>query len=97
MPFGPTTSTHANVAASATEVTIFAAATNAVEGRSVFNDSTAVLYLKKGTGVTTTSHWVQIPAGGYFEFPAGRSGPWPGVVTGLWSTAAGAARTSEDS
>lgn len=48
MPFGPTASTPANVSASATAVTIFAANGNAVEGRTVRNDSTAQLYLKKG-------------------------------------------------
>lgn len=94
MPFGPATSTHANVSASATEVTVFAANSNAVAGRTVFNDSTAILYLKKATGVTTTSHWVQVPAGSYLEFP---QPCWPGVVTGLWSSATGAARTTEDS
>lgn len=93
MPLGPTVSTAANVAASATEVTVFAASTNAVESRTVFNDSAAVLYLKKGTGVTTSSHFVQIPSGGYFEFP---QPVYRGVVTGLWSSATGAARTTED-
>lgn len=94
MPFGPTTSTHANVAASATEVTIFAANTNAVEGRSIFNDSAALLYVKKATGVTTSSHWTQVPPGGLLEFP---QPVYRGVVTGLWSSATGAARTTEDS
>ena len=93
MPFGPTTSTHANVSASATEVTIFSAVTTAVEGRTVFNDSTATLYVKKGTGVTTSSHWVQVPPGGYLEFP---QPCYRGQVTGLWSAANGAARTTED-
>jgi hypothetical protein len=97
MPFGPTTSTPANVAASATAVTIFSAASNAVEGRTVFNDSTAVLYLKKGSGASTTDHFVQIPAGGYFEFPLTRNGIYPGLVSGIWSSATGAARTTEDS
>lgn len=94
MPFGPTTSTHANVTASATEVTIFSANSNAVEARSVFNDSAAVLYLKKGTGVSITSHFVQVPPGQFFEFP---QPVFRGVVTGLWSSATGAARVSEDS
>jgi hypothetical protein len=95
MPFGPTSSTSANVAASATEVTIFAANSNAVEGRTVFNDSgVATLYLKKGTGVTTSSHFVQIPPGQLYEFP---QPCYRGVVTGLWSSASGAARTTEDS
>jgi hypothetical protein len=94
MPLGPTVSTAANVAGSATAVTIFAAATNAVASRSVFNDSTAVLYLKKGASASTTDHWVQIPAGGYFEFP---QPCWPGLVSGIWPTATGSARTTEDS
>jgi hypothetical protein len=93
MPFGPTTSTHANVAASATEVTIFSAVTTAVENRTVYNDSTAILYMKKGTGVTTSSYFVQVPAGGYFEFP---QPCFRGQVTGLWSSATGSARTTED-
>jgi hypothetical protein len=94
MPFGPTSSTHANVAASATEVTIFAANSNAVEGRSVFNDSTAILYVKKAAGVTTTSCWTQVLPGALLEFPLP---VYRGVVTGLWSSATGAARTTEDS
>jgi hypothetical protein len=94
MPFGPTTSTPANVAASATAVTVFAANTNAVEARTVFNDSTAILYLKKGSGASTTDHFVQVAPGGYFEF---QKPCYPGIVTGLWSTATGAARTTEDS
>lgn len=93
MPFGPTTSTHANVSASATEVTIFSAVTTAVESRSVKNDSTATLYLKKATGVSATSYWVDLPPGAYFEFPLP---PFRGQVTGLWSAANGAARTTED-
>jgi hypothetical protein len=97
MPFGLSTSTGSNVAASATAVTVFSASTTAVEARTVFNDSTAVLYLKKGASASTTDYWVQIPAGGYFEFPVGQSGPWPGLVSGIWSSTNGSARITEDS
>jgi hypothetical protein len=94
MPFGPTTSTGANVSASATAVTVFAASTNAVEGRTVFNDSTALLYLKKGSGASTTDHFTQVQPGQYFEFP---QPVYRGLVSGIWAAANGAARTSEDS
>lgn len=94
MPLGPTTSVGANVSASATAVDIFTASTNAVEMRTVFNDSVAVLYLKKGTSASATDHFVQVPAGGYFEFP---QPVYRGRVTGIWSSATGAARVSEDS
>lgn len=93
MPFGPTTSTHANVSASATEVTLFSAVTTAVESRSIFNDSGAVLYVKKGTGVTTSSFWTKVWPDTLFEFP---QPPFRGQVTGLWSSATGTARTTED-
>lgn len=95
MPFGPTTSTAANVAASATVVTILSANSNAVEGRTVFNDSgVATLYLQKGAGASTTNHFVQVPPGQLYEFP---QPCYRGLVTGLWSSASGAARTTEDS
>jgi hypothetical protein len=94
MPFGPTTSTGANVAASATAVTVFSASSNAVEGRTVFNDSAALLYLKKGAGASATDHFVQVPPGTYFEFP---QPVYRGLISGIWSSATGAARTSEDS
>jgi hypothetical protein len=94
MPFGPTSSTPANVAASATAVTIFAANSNAVEGRTVRNDSTSDLYLKKGSGASTTDHFVKLDPGGYFEFP---QPCYRGLVSGIWTSATGTARITEDS
>lgn len=94
MPLGPSTSTGSNVAASATAVTVFAAVTNAVEMRTVRNDSAALLYLKKGTGASTTDHFVMLDAGAYYEFP---QPVYRGLVSGIWSSATGAARISEDS
>lgn len=83
--------TLANVSSSASSTSLFAA-NGAAKGRSVTNDSTAVLYLKYGTTASTTSYTVQIPAGGYFEFPPPFYG---GAVDGIWATATGSARTSE--
>lgn len=78
----------ASVASSATSVSIFAAS-GSVDGRTVFNDSTAVLYLKFGTTASTSDYTVQIPAGGYYEFPPPL---YSGEVDGIWASANGNAR-----
>lgn len=86
----PTTATPANVSSSATNVTIFSAASN-TNGRAVWNDSTAVLYLKFGTTATTSSYTVQLAAGAYYEFP---QPTYAGQVDGIWASANGAARVT---
>jgi hypothetical protein len=60
----------------------------------IFNDSTAILYVKFGTTASTTSYTVKMLAGQYFEFP----GPaiYTGRVDGIWDSATGAARITED-
>jgi hypothetical protein len=83
--------TLANVSSSATNVTVFAAAAP-VKGRTLWNDSTAVLYLKFGATATTTSYTVQLAAGAFYEFPQPVYG---GQVDGIWSAANGAARTTQ--
>jgi hypothetical protein len=85
------TATLANVTSAATSVTVFSA-NGAARARAVYNDSTAVLYLKFGTTASTTSYTVQIAAGGYYEFPLPLYG---GRVDGIWASANGAARTTE--
>lgn len=86
----PTTATLANVSSSATNVTLFAAKSTAV-GRTIWNDSTAVLYVKFGATASTTSYTVQIAAGGYYEFP---QPTYAGQVDGIWASANGAARVT---
>jgi hypothetical protein len=83
--------TVASVASSASSVTIFAASGTA-RGRTVWNDSTAVLYLKFGATATTSSYTVQLAAGAFYEFPQPIYG---GIVDGIWASANGNARTSE--
>ena len=83
--------TLANVTSSATSVTVFAA-NGAARARAVYNDSTAVLYLKFGATASTTSHTVQLASGDYYEFPQPVYG---GLVDGIWAAANGAARTTE--
>ena len=87
----PQSATLANVASSATSVTIFAAATGNVRGRTVFNDSTAVLYLKFGATASATSYTVQLAASAFYEFPQPVYG---GLVDGIWAAANGNARVT---
>jgi hypothetical protein len=93
------TATLVSVAASATSVQIFpevfpveAGTGTGSNGRVVFNDSSAILYLFYGTGATTTNYTVQIGPGGYYEFPA--ASMYCGQVTAVWSSATGYARTT---
>ena len=80
-----------SVPSSASSVTVFPANPSA-RARAVYNDSTAVLYLKFGATASTTSYTVQIAADGYYEFP----GPlYGGQVDGIWDAANGNARTTE--
>lgn len=85
----PQTATVANVASSASNVTIFAAATGRINMRTIFNDSTQVLYLKFGATASASSYTVQLAAGAYFEFPRPIYG---GQVDGIWAAANGSAR-----
>lgn len=60
-------------------------------GATIYNDSTALLYLKLGTGASLTSFTVRIAARGYYEVPFN----YTGLVHGYWSVATGAARVTE--
>ena len=72
-------------------MTLFAAATGVVRGRTVFNDSSAILYLKFGTTASTSSYTVQLAAGAFYEFPQAVFG---GRVDGIWASANGNARVT---
>ena len=84
----PTVATLANVASSATNVTLFAAASG-TSGRIVYNDSTQVLYLTFGATASSSSYTVQLAAGAYYEFP---QPVYDGQVDGIWASANGNAR-----
>lgn len=87
---GAQTATLANVASSASSVTIFAAVGN-VKARTVYNDSSAILYLKFGATASTTSYTVQLAAAAFYEF----SQPcYAGLVDGIWASANGFARVT---
>lgn len=84
------TGTASNVASSATNVTILAANTLRL-GATIWNDSTAVLYLKLGATASATSCTVKLIADAYYEVPFG----YYGIIDGIWSAANGAARVTE--
>lgn len=92
MALNPQNATSANVSSSATAVTLFAANPLA-RSRSIWNDSSAVVYLKNGTGAAATSCKVKVLADGYYEWP---DPVYTGVVTAIWASANGSARTSEE-
>ncbi|MFZ2544844.1 MAG: hypothetical protein WAW80_02620 [Candidatus Saccharimonadales bacterium] len=85
-----TTSVLSNVAASATSVTVLALNANR-RGGSIYNDSTATLYLKLGATASTTSYTVKMYTDDYYEIPFW----YTGVIDGIWSSATGSARVTE--
>lgn len=89
------TATPASVPASTSSVELFAAVYPSQggqsNGRAIFNDSTAVLYVLFGAGASTSTYTVQIGPGGYYEFPAPM---YCGEVDGIWASATGNARTT---
>jgi hypothetical protein len=85
----PEAAVTASVASANADTSLFAAATGRTNGRTVWNDSTAVLYLKYGTGASASSYTVQLAAGAYYEFPQPVYG---GAVNGYWASANGNAR-----
>lgn len=89
------TATLANVAGSATSVTLIAA-NSARIGATITNDSSALLYIKFGTTASTTSYTIVLAGTAsapfsYYEVPAG----FTGRIDGIWSAASGNARTTE--
>lgn len=84
------TATLTNVVGSATSVTLLPAA-NARTFAAVYNDSTAILYVKLGTTASATSFTVPLAASAYYEIPGG----YTGRVDGVWVSATGNARVTE--
>jgi hypothetical protein len=84
------TGTITSVAGTTTSATILAANVNR-KGGSVYNDSTAVLYLAFAASASTTAFTVPLAANTYYEI----SGGYVGIITGVWATAAGSARITE--
>lgn len=86
----PATPAQSSVAGSATSVSLLASNTSRL-GATIYNDSTALLYLKLGATASTTSYSLQIAPYGYYEIPYA----YTGAIDGIWSSATGNARISE--
>ncbi|OUL34104.1 hypothetical protein [Nostoc sp. 106C] len=84
------TSTPTTVASSTTSGTILAA-NSSRRGATIWNDSTATLYLEFGATATTAAFTAKLSAGGYFEVPF----RYTGVISGIWSAANGNALVRE--
>lgn len=90
-----TTNTTATVASSATVVTLIASNANRLGG-TIYNDSSAILYVKLGATASTSDFTVALSPltssiGGYFEVPFA----YTGIITGIWASATGNARVGE--
>lgn len=92
----PATGTITSVNDTNADATILASNANR-KGATIYNDSTAILYLAlANVTATTTVYSVQIPAGGYYELPVCDGGVYTGIIKGIWSAdASGAARVTE--
>lgn len=85
------TCARSSVAALASDTLLLVANTSR-RGATVYNDSTALLYLGLGaTATSATSFTAQLPAGAYYEIPFG----FTGEIRGIWASATGNARVSE--
>lgn len=84
---GCTAVTHSNVA-SANADTVLLTSSSTRQGSTIFNDSTAVLYVKLGTGASATSFTAKLLAGQYYEVPYG----YTAQINGFWDAANGFAR-----
>jgi hypothetical protein len=71
-------------------VTCLASNVNRVNA-SVYNDSTADLFLKLGATASSSSFTAKIFSDGYFRVPDG----YTGIIDCIWSSAAGNARVTE--
>lgn len=84
--------TKSNVAANASSVTLLAANASR-KMASIYNDSSAILYLDMSGGTASaTSFTTKLQAETLYEFPLP---VYVGAVTGIWASATGAARITE--
>lgn len=82
--------TNSNVAGNASSVTLLAANTSRL-GATIFNESTADLYIKLGSTASLTDYTVKLISSAYYEVPYN----YVGRIDGIWSVATGNARIAE--
>jgi hypothetical protein len=91
-PLESATTTFVNIGASVTSVTLLALNTLR-RGMEVFNDSSVTMYLKKGSGASSTSFSTKVPPQTLYEAPA--IPRYTGIYTVVWDSATGTARGTE--
>lgn len=84
------TSTPTSVNSSTSSVTILEANV-ARKGGTIWNRSTADLYIDFDSAASTTDFLARLSAGGYYEIPFN----YTGVISGIWSAANGSALVRE--
>ncbi|GAX46206.1 hypothetical protein NIES4075_72270 [Tolypothrix sp. NIES-4075] len=82
--------TPSSVDASTTSVNLLAA-TSARKGATIWNNSTANLYVELGATATTSAFTAKVGAGGYYEIPF----TYTGVISGIWDAVNGKALIRE--
>lgn len=88
----PGTGTQTSVASTITTNTTILAANAARLGATIYNESTAVLFILLGAGTeSATIYTLQMAAGAYYEVPFG----FTGIIKGHWASANGSARVME--
>ena len=87
-----TTATLSNVPGSASSVTLLALNTARLSAV-IYNDSTAILYVKFGSTASTTSYTYQLQANMTLELM--QIPMYTGIITGIWASATGSARVTE--
>jgi hypothetical protein len=89
-PVPTATPTLSNVSHSTSSVTLLAANTGRY-GASIYNDSSARLWVKMGSSASASSFTVLMLPGEYYETPFG----YTGILTGISDVVTGAARVTE--
>lgn len=84
------TATPTSVVASAASVPLLAA-NSARKGTTIWNNSTANLYIELGATASTSAFTARLGAGGYYEVPF----TYTGAISGIWDVANGSALVRE--
>jgi hypothetical protein len=87
----PQVAATSNVAGTTSSTTLLAANITR-KGVVIYNDSTAVLYVKFGTTASNTSYTYYVAAGAHLELPTIN---YQGRIDGIWAAANGNARVTE--
>ena len=76
---------------SVTSVTQILPANYDRRGFSIYNESTAILYIKFGPDASSSDYTVPLVASAFYEAPY----TYSGIVTGVWASVNGSAKVTE--